>query len=457
MTPERRSKLANDGRPPTPPSSPDSTEQDLDYDTSDPDRTSGEFTDSATPYLEMYFPIPTRRMFRNFDRLRQRSIMNTRIVDMDALRALGVYREFLRLTCRVGFTPQFWAIEGDSYSEKVQEFLSSLQLKTNSNGQLYIKFQLQHNIHRVDLDTLRGWFGFRDNPQTDELNFREGISKDDFWHQITGTRVSHSREYRARAITHPALRIIQRILACTIFARGETINRANTEDLMMLDNMLRPDSELVYPDLMLVMVRHWLGIQRSTRTGGDITIGAYVTFIGEKLGIDMHGDDICGGPNTLDAEAYRLGLFIRIERGVAGHPDRYHWLACRTDRLMPFPAPISLTDSTTWLYVPPVDPAAAPVAPPARRATRRVPRPAPPPDDTHMADIPSSSHQAPEPSLGDIYHLLQGVSVTQRQQGFILSDIQEQLHLQDARLGGIEDELLDWGRRFPPGTGPPGL
>ena len=226
---------------------------------------------------------------------------------------------------------------------------------------------------------------------------------------------------------------------------------------MLIENMLRPDSDLQYPDLMLIMVTHWLQLQGSIKTGGDITIGAYVTFIAEKLELHIHGDDICSGPRRLDAEAFRSGLFIKIQRGVAGHPDRYYWLARRTERLMPFPAPISFTDSTTWLYVPPADPIAAPEAPAARRTTRRVPRPTPPPDDTPMADIPSSSHQAPEPSLGDIYHLLQSVSITQRQQGFLLSDIQEQLLLHDARLGGIEDEMLDWGRRFPPGAGPSGL
>ena len=318
MTPERRTKLAHDGRPPTPPSSPateqeeETTELEEEIDSSDLERSSGDHTDSATPYENMYFPIPSRRMFRNFDILRQRKVMNTRIVDMDTLRAFGVYHEFLRLTCRVGFTPQFWAIEGSSYSERVQEFLSSLQLKKNTENQFYIKFQLQHKVYRVDLNTLRGWFGFREDPLTEELSFREGLNKDEFWEQITGSRVTHSREYRARHITHPALRIIQRCLACTIFARGETINRANTEDLMLIENMLRPDSELEYPDLMLIMVRHWLDIQGSTKIGGDITIGAYVTFIAEKLAVNLEGNDICGGPNILDAEAFRLGLFVHI-------------------------------------------------------------------------------------------------------------------------------------------------
>ena len=58
--------------------------------------------------------------------LLQRQFKNTRRVDFDALEALGVREDFVRLTERIGFTPAFWAIDRPCYDELTLEFLSSL-------------------------------------------------------------------------------------------------------------------------------------------------------------------------------------------------------------------------------------------------------------------------------------------------------------------------------------------
>lgn len=138
---------------------------------------------------------------------------------------------FTRLTQRIGFTPEFWHIERNSYDELTPEFLSSLQLKYDPHDQPYIKFRMRDVTWRVPVATLRGWFSFEPNPETTTLDFCVGIDKAQFWRLISGMQAATSNQYKSLAISHPILRCIRRALALTIFARGKTVARANEEDL----------------------------------------------------------------------------------------------------------------------------------------------------------------------------------------------------------------------------------
>jgi hypothetical protein len=210
-----------------------------------------------------------------------------------------------------------------------------------------------------------------------------------------------NREYKGLNVPHPVLRCTLRIIAYTIFARGETVARANEVDLQLLDHMLRPDDELERPDLMLIMVQHWLGQQRSRRRGGVVSICAYVTFIAEKLGVPIpttgaDRDIRCRGPRLLDVDHLRSYKFIRIEQGPTGRI--FFWLMPdeRTMYRLPFPVPLSFTDRSTWLFS--RSPRTTHTPP---RATRTPPPPPPPlipshppsPQDVEMADAPPSPPQ----------------------------------------------------------------
>ncbi|XP_078152560.1 uncharacterized protein LOC144547731 [Carex rostrata] len=441
---ERRSKHANDrrqARQPTPP--PPEPER---YDTESSEHLSGEYTERAEDYETEFFPIPTRRMFNHFNILRQRKCENTRKVDLDTLREFGIEDQFLHLTGRIGFSPTFWAIEANSYNKLTKEFLSSLQLKKDVQEQPYIKFRMCHQTHHVWVSDLRKWFGFHLEPQTDVLFFREDMTKEHFWNLVSGMAATHSKDYRGRNITHPVLRCIQRALACTIFARGETVARANKEDLMLLAHMLRPNEELQHPDLMTLMIEHWLNVQQSKRVGGNITCCAYVSYIAEKLGLQITGDKLCKGPTSLDVEAFRSGHFIRTQRGAAGRRDRHYWLMPNgIEYRLPFEAPLSFTDRSTWLFTAPPPPQAPP--------------PPPPVTDAPMTDAPSSSHQVHDtstaeagsypanPTLQDVYRLMHDMSDSQREHGVILRDIQHQMRDYGGRIQVIEDELHDWRKK----------
>ena len=229
--------------------------------------------------------MPTRRQFQYFDTLRKKKINNTRIVDFSALQTLGLEAEFLRLTTRIGITPAFWMIAQRGYRKLTIEFLSSLELKYTRQDNPYIKFRMHQETHRVLLSDLREWFGFEPNSTTDTLSFSEGLERDSLWALISGSRAgsAFNKDYKHLNVSHPVIRCLLRILGCTFFARGETFARANVADMQLVDHMLRPDSTLERPDLMLAMIHHWLYIQKQPKVNGIVSISAYVTLIAERL------------------------------------------------------------------------------------------------------------------------------------------------------------------------------
>jgi hypothetical protein len=195
--------------------------------------------------------------------------------------------------------------------------------------------------------------------------------------------------------------------------------------------MLRPDAELERPDLMLFMVEHWLEVAKSTRTGGDITLGDYVTHIAQRLEYQIVGNTLCRGPTSLNTKSFRLAKFVHLEKGAARHQNRYYWCMPdgTRDHCLPFSAPLFFEDRSTWLFTGPR------LAPPADDM---------PMSDVVMTDIPSSSHPVhaststagpssstatrtyplSDPSITDVYHLVYDM---RQEQGAILRDLTDRV------------------------------
>jgi len=241
------------------------------------------------------------------------------------------------------------------------------------------------------------------------------------------------------------------------------VARVNEEDLWLLDHMLRPEAQLERPDLMLFMVLHWIEVRKNKKVGGSIHIGAYVTLIAERLGVQTTDYTLSTGAIFMDTRAYERATFLRIERGPAGHRDRYFWRLLTGPAVpMPIHAPISVDDETSWFYSGP--PPAAPQAPPSPHAQ---PDPEEPHhEDIHMADAsspppvyppsyaagpstftagPSTSSASPsypppiaDPTIQDVYRLVYDM---RREHGAILYDLQQ-------RIDDIEEEMRAW--RFDP-------
>ena len=102
-------------------------------------------------------------------------------------------------------------------------------------------------------------------------------------------------------IIHPSLRFLCRTLAFTVFARGESSLRPTHDDLRLLATMLRHrDAGYKRPDLMLLMVRHWISIRSHGRTTGQITCGSYITCIASYMQVDIETRSRIAPPITVD-------------------------------------------------------------------------------------------------------------------------------------------------------------
>jgi ATHILA ORF-1 family len=200
----------------------------------------------------------------------------------------------------------------------------------------------------------------------DEAFYRGEMTQDDVFQRISERRVGCEEGFKSNLIIYPVLRYIQRILGHTIYARGESIIRVTHEDLQLIDTMIMSDHELQRPDLILCMVRHWLGLRTNSRSTGIITMESYVTYIGHRLGTQLGEEDTCRISPVMDDKAIYVSHFIRISRRLTGR---------------------EAIDSLIHLLQGRSDVAAGALADVPHR------RPSTPPTNAMMEDIPSSSMQ----------------------------------------------------------------
>jgi hypothetical protein len=93
-----------------------------------------------------------------------------------------------------------------------------------------------------------------------------------------------SNTNRANVINHPTLRTLQRALAYNIFGRGETASNLNRRDTYFLFLMLNHGKEdVLRPNMAIHIIRHIVGVLNNPQTGGDISIGAFVTYLAHQL------------------------------------------------------------------------------------------------------------------------------------------------------------------------------
>ena len=302
-------------------------------------------------------PTPEDLAFRrNYRDISTKDVLSTAILDFELMESMGILDEFNRLTHRVGFREGFWIIPTHcrAYVEATKEFLASLILYEDSEGGHYIEFRIQGQHHTVTLQRMRRWFHFA-SPRTAHFGYGpdtedQTATRDSFWYQITSQHLpAVLPDPRVKAIIHPALRVICRSLGFSIFARGESNLRPAHDELKMLATMLRPDDQLERPDLMLLMVRHWLGIQGHGKKGGVLTCGSYVTRICRKLNIDLSEDHECPPPRTIDLRAIRSYGWVTFSRATHTEPARFTWLTeTQGSFVLPIATPILFDDDRSW-------------------------------------------------------------------------------------------------------------
>ena len=235
----------------------------------------------------------------HIERIRVKAVVSSPIIDLSVVDQLGIREDFDVLTRRVGLRQMFWDIprENVAFAELTYDFLASVTLYEPEDDEPYISFIMMGEQYQVYLRVMRRWFGFPE-PETEYIGYgpeteeRENLTagRADFWYRITGQELgaSASNDLRVNMIIHPSLRFLCRTLAFTVFARGESSLRPTHDDLRLLATMLRHrDAGYKRPDLMLLMVRHWISIRSHGRSTGQITCGSYITCIASYLQVDI--------------------------------------------------------------------------------------------------------------------------------------------------------------------------
>jgi hypothetical protein len=159
-------------------------------------------------------------------------------------------------------------------------------------------------------------------------------------------------------------RYIQRALAFTIFARGETVGTMGESEIYFIYAMLhaqaRPEA---LPNVSTFSIDHILGVRDNVSHGGMISIGGLVT----RLTIH-HGVLPAEGPvyrvlaTRLQKQTEFIDMTYLQTAGIfSQHGDSYFFTSRGGQHIpLPLPVPIDRADSTTWILplhmAPPLQP-----------------------------------------------------------------------------------------------------
>jgi len=108
-------------------------------------------------------------------------------------------------------------------------------------------------------------------------------------------------------IMNPCIRVAQRILACSLFARNDSLNVPRLSKLYFLPCML--DGVQLDPGSFLARQLHSAAIN----TKGKIVIGGIITTIARFLGVEPNPDDRVSGSKRLDQAAFEILNFCKVE------------------------------------------------------------------------------------------------------------------------------------------------
>lgn len=310
-----------------------------------------------------------------FNKLSERTLTGTRFIDLDFLDHYGLLEDVRYLLGRIGWL-EFIKFSGSTYGPITLEFLSSFSVTGGENA--FVSFRIFN--HRI-VKTLPAFNKLLKLPTDGPRKVPLDWIPQTLWAQIT----THGDQYRpssskAANIYNPVFRYLQRLLANTIFARGESTGTCRESELFFLHCML----EGTPPDTGFFLAKQ---LQRvgTNRSSGDIAIGGLVTIIIQQLGCDISSFTATHGESRLDL-CFCLNSFL-----VRRHEDGI-WLWYNNLPIFPLPnrTLTTIRDIANWR--PPRSDAH-----PSRPFQESQPRPLMVIHPTPSASGPSSSSTRPPP------------------------------------------------------------
>lgn len=373
----------------------------------------------------------------------KRKIVNTKYLDDQVLETLGLADDITWMLDNVGWST-FAHTRYPTLIGPTLEFLSSLNadiLQGEGCEEGRITFRLFNNDHVLNLEEFNSIFslpvgGDRRLP----IAFRAGS----FWNEISaiGAGAYDSSKAKASALVNPCFRYLHRVMANTLFGRGDSDGSVRQDELLFLWAMLHG----VHLDTGSHMVRHLLKVAK--KGDGSIVIGGLITAIAHHFDYDLEGFAEADGRTRIDLTAcIAMKMIVREEDSYClVIPNRQHPLP------LPNPTAISPRNPANW-RVPTAD----------EPEPINVQQPLRPPPQTRPSRPTSSSAGTSDDAFARIHSSLDAIQAEQAliraDQGLIHAEqaqqrlILEQLQQQGHGMESMIRAMYDWHvsqHHFPP-------
>ncbi|KAK4415168.1 hypothetical protein Salat_2624000 [Sesamum alatum] len=280
-----------------------------------------------------------------YEGLCSRTIANTRYNDNEVLDVLGIYDDVEYLFTRLGWH-DFMFTRRPTYPRLVREFLSSLRVEG-----------ILSDPHSP------GGRGERWEPPA--------FLPNEFWYNLTRQASYDATHSKSSAIIKTYFRYLHRVLAHTLFGRGDSEGVVRCSELFVLWAMVN-DFQI---DTGSFFIRQFSKIANSE--SDVIVLGGFITLIALRADLSLQGYEEAQGRNKVDLATFQaMKMITRMG-------DQYHLLMPDPLPSIPLPDPACLTiqiRENWWLQAPSNDaepddrPTPPPPAPSHAARSSRGPR-----------------------------------------------------------------------------------
>jgi len=191
----------------------------------------------------------------------------------------------------------FLEINEQTYWDLTLEFLSTLHVEVTRGPQCqaeYVSFYLLGQFYKMNLGTFNSIFGFPPSKDLSSQQVPRKFNPNAFWGEVSGSVRYNTSLSKCTYIRNPYIRVAQHILACSLFARYDSLNVPRSSKLYFLPCML--DEVQLDPGSFLAKQLY----SAAVGTKGRIVIGEIVTTIARFLGVEPSPRDIVFGSEQLN-------------------------------------------------------------------------------------------------------------------------------------------------------------
>ncbi|XP_020273363.1 uncharacterized protein LOC109848329 [Asparagus officinalis] len=263
-----------------------------------------------------------------FNNLVSRRMTSTKFIDNDALLQLGLKENIYNLFNGIGWG-EFVTLHRPTYRRLTLEFLSSLVVDANDSvagGRLIFRF-----FNKCYVISMAKFNRLLSLPEQGLRKPPREWDPATFWRAITCEREGRAnvRPYepsknKASQIYNPVFRYLQRLMANTIFGRGESVSVFRDTEVFLLYCLV---------NRMVVDVGYFLAKQLEKigkSSVGDIVVGGMITILAERMNLSFTHLPIEKPISRLDLPyCTTFGLITKVE-------DEY-WLTFFQGPIFPLP------------------------------------------------------------------------------------------------------------------------